>query len=337
MIDIRTRYLGRTLASPLVLSASPLSESVDNLRKAEDAGAGAVVLHSLFEEQLTIESADLDHHLTYGSDSFAEALGYFPNLGSFELGPDDYLEHVRRAKAAVAVPVIASLNGVSAGGWVEYARAVESAGADALELNVYYIPTEPGVSGAEVEDMYVELVRAVRAAIRIPLAVKLGPFFSAFAHLVRRLDDAGADALVLFNRFYQPDFDIERLEVVPNLTLSTSSELRLRLRWVAILYGHVRAALAVTGGVHAAEDVLKAMMAGAAVTMMASALLAHGIGYLATVRADLLRWMEEHEYESITQMQGSMSQRAVAEPAAFERANYLRVLRSYALRTRRTA
>ncbi len=337
MIDLRTRYLGRTLASPLVLSASPLSESVDNLRKAEDAGAGAVVLHSLFEEQLTIESADLDHHLTYGSDSFAEALGYFPNLGSFELGPDDYLEHVRRAKAAVAVPVIASLNGVSAGGWVEYARAVESAGADALELNVYYIPTEPGVSGAEVEDMYVELVRAVRAAIRIPLAVKLGPFFGAFAHLARRLDDAGADALVLFNRFYQPDFDIERLEVVPNLTLSTSSELRLRLRWVAILYGHVRAALAVTGGVHAAEDVLKAMMAGAAVTMMASALLAHGIGYLATVRADLLRWMEEHEYESITQMQGSMSQRAVAEPAAFERANYLRVLRSYALRTRRTA
>jgi dihydroorotate dehydrogenase (fumarate) len=337
VIDLRTRYLGRTLASPLVLSASPLSESVDNLRKAEDAGAGAVVLHSLFEEQLTIESADLDHHLTYGSDSFAEALGYFPNLGSFELGPDDYLEHVRRAKAAVAVPVIASLNGVSAGGWVEYARAVESAGADALELNVYYIPTDPGVSGAQVEDMYVELVQAVRAAIRIPLAVKLGPFFSAFAHLARRLDDAGADALVLFNRFYQPDFDIERLEVVPNLTLSTSSELRLRLRWVAILYGHVRAALAVTGGVHAAEDVLKAMMAGAAVTMMASALLARGIGHLATVRADLLRWMEEHEYESITQMQGSMSQRSVAEPTAFERANYLRVLRSYALRTRRTA
>jgi dihydroorotate dehydrogenase (fumarate) len=337
VIDLRTRYLGRTLASPLVLSASPLSESVDNLRKAEDAGAGAVVLHSLFEEQLTIESADLDHHLTYGSDSFAEALGYFPNLGSFELGPDDYLEHVRRAKAAVAVPVIASLNGVSAGGWVEYARAVESAGADALELNVYYIPTDPGVSGAQVEDMYVELVQAVRAAIRIPLAVKLGPFFSAFAHLARRLDDAGADALVLFNRFYQPDFDIERLEVVPNLTLSTSSELRLRLRWVAILYGHVRAALAVTGGVHAAEDVLKAMMAGAAVTMMASALLARGIGHLAAVRADLLRWMEEHEYESIMQMQGSMSQRSVAEPAAFERANYLRVLRSYALRTRRTA
>lgn len=332
MIDLSTQYLGRTLASPLVLSASPLSENVDNLRRAEDGGAGAVVLHSLFEEQLTIETDDLDRNLTYGTESFAEALGYFPNLSSFEIGPEEYLEHIRRAKAAVSVPVIASLNGVSAGGWVEYARAIESAGADALELNVYYIPTDAGVSGADVEDMYVELVRTVRAAVRIPLAVKLGPFFSAFAHFAHRLDAAGADALVLFNRFYQPDLDVERLEVVPNLTLSTSSELRLRVRWVAILHGHLRAALAVTGGVHTVEDVLKSMMAGAAVTMMASALLAHGVEYLAAMRSGLLRWMEEHEYESITQMQGSMSQRTVAEPAAFERANYLRVLRSYALR-----
>jgi dihydroorotate dehydrogenase (fumarate) len=332
MIDLRTRYLGFTLASPLVLSASPLSEDVDNLRRAEDAGAGAVVLHSLFEEQLTIESADLDRHLTHGTESFAEALGYFPDMAGYNLGPEGYLEHVRRAQAAVAVPVIASLNGVSTGGWVEYARAIEQAGADALELNVYFIPTDPRMSGAEVEDMYVELVRSVRAAVRIPLAVKVGPFFSAFAHLAHRFDEAGADALVLFNRFYQPDLDVESLEVVPNLTLSTSSELRLRLRWVAILYGQVRAALAVTGGVHTAEDVLKATMAGAAVTMMTSALLVAGIGHVARVKADLVAWMEEHEYESIAQMRGSMSQRAVAEPAAFERANYLRVLRSYALR-----
>jgi dihydroorotate dehydrogenase (fumarate) len=332
VIDLRTRYLGCTLASPLVLSASPLSEDVDNLRRAEDAGAGAVVLHSLFEEQLTIESTDLDRHLTHGTESFAEALAYFPDMTGYNLGPEGYLEHVRRAKAAVRVPVIASLNGVSAGGWTEYARAIEDAGADALELNVYYIPTDVRMSGAEVEDMYVELVRAVKAAVRIPLAVKLGPYFSAFAHLAHRLDEAGADALVLFNRFYQPDLDIERLEVVPNLTLSTSTELRLRLRWAAILYGHVRASLAVTGGVHTAEDVLKSMMAGAAVTMMTSALLAGGIRHLATVKAGLIAWMEEHEYESIAQMRGSMSQRAVAEPAAFERANYLRVLRSYALR-----
>ena len=333
MIDLRTHYLGFTLASPLVLSASPLSEDLDVLRRAEDAGAAAVVLHSLFEEQLTVEGTDLDRHLMHGTDTHAEALGYFPDLAGYDFGPDRYLEHVRQARAALGIPVIASLNGVSAGGWVDFARAIEQAGADALELNAYYIATDPLMSGAEVEDMYVDLVRAVRAAIRIPLAVKVGPFFSAFAHLARRLDAAGADALVLFNRFYQPDLDIERLEVVPNLALSTSRELRLRLRWVAILYGHVQAALAITGGVHNAKDVLKAMMAGAAVTMMASALLAHGVDHLRTVKAALAAWMEEHEYASITQMRGSMSQRAVAEPAAFERANYLRVLRSYALRS----
>jgi dihydroorotate dehydrogenase (fumarate) len=332
-MDLRTRYLGHTLASPLVLSASPLGEDLDTLRRAEDAGAGAVVLPSLFEEQLAIESHDLDRHLTRGSESVAEALGYFPDMTAYNLGPDGYLEHVRRAKAALGVPVIASLNGVSPGGWVEFARAIEAAGADALELNVYDIPTDPALSGAEVEHRYVALLRAVKTTVRIPVALKLGPFFSAFAHLARQLDDAGADALVLFNRFYQPDLDVERLEVVPNLTLSTSSELRLRLRWVAILYGRVRTALAVTGGVHGAEDVLKAMMAGAAVAMLASALLARGVGHLATIKADLAAWMEEHEYESIAQMQGSMSQRAVAEPAAFERANYLRVLRSYALRS----
>ncbi len=334
MIDLSTRYLGLALANPLVLSASPLGEDIDTIRRAEDAGVGAVVLPSLFEEQLTIESHDLDHHLTHGTESFAEALSYFPDVGEYRLGPDGYLEHVRRAKAAVDVPVIGSLNGVSSGGWIEYARLIQDAGADALELNVYFIPTDPAVDGAAVERMYEELVRDVRANVRIPVAVKLGPFFSALAHLAGRLVAAGADGLVLFNRFYQPDLDIERLEVVPNLTLSTSEELRLRLRWVAILRGQVAADLAVTGGVHDAVDVLKAMMAGAAVTMMASALLKHGTDHLSRVRESLVQWMEEHEYVSIRQMQGSMSHRSVAEPAAFERANYLRVLRSYALRLR---
>ncbi len=332
MIDLSTRYLGLPLTSPLVMSASPLSEDVDNLRRAEDAGAGAVVLHSLFEEQMTIESHDLDRHLSHGTEAFAEALTYFPDMTDYNLGPEGYLAHVERAKAAVRIPVIASLNGVSSGGWIEYARRIEEAGADALELNVYFIPTDADMTGVEVERMYVDLVRDVKATVRIPVAVKIGPFFSALANLARRLEAAGADALVLFNRFYQPDLDVERLEVVPNLTLSSSSELRLRLRWVAILFGHVQADLAVTGGVHTAEDVLKAMMAGARVAMMTSALLHNGIGYLGRVRTALLAWMEEHEYESIRQMQGSMSQRAVAEPAAFERANYLRVLRSYALR-----
>jgi dihydroorotate dehydrogenase (fumarate) len=334
VIDLSTRYLGLALANPLVVSASPIGEDLDLLRRAEDAGAGALVLPSLFEEQLTIESQDLDHHLSHGTESFAEALSYFPDVGAYRLGPDGYLEHVRRAKAAVDIPVIGSLNGVSSGGWIEYARLIQDAGADALELNVYFIPTDPTVDGAAVERMYEELVRDVRASVRIPVAIKLGPFFSALANLASRLVTAGADGLVLFNRFYQPDLDIERLEVVPNLRFSTNEELRLRLRWVAILRGHVTADLAVTGGVHGAEDVLKAMMAGASVAMMTSALLTHGVEHLTTVGAALVQWMDEHEYVSIQQMQGSMSQRSVAEPAAFERANYLRVLRSYALRPR---
>ncbi len=334
MIDLSTRYLGLPLANPLVMSASPLSEDLDNIRRAEDEGAAAVVLHSLFEEQLAVESQDLDHHLSYGTEAFAESLTYFPDMSDYNLGPDAYLEHIRRAKAAVGIPIIGSLNGSSTGGWIEYARLIQDAGADALELNVYFIPTDGEMEGGSVERMYEELVRTVRKSVRIPVAVKLGPFFSAMANLARRLDAAGADGLVLFNRFYQPDLDIERLEVVPNLVLSTPAELRLRLRWVAILYGHVRADLAVTGGVHGAEDVLKAMMAGAAVAMMTSALLANGLGRLSDVRDGLLAWMEEHEYESIQQMQGSMSHRSVADPTAFERANYLRVLRSYANRVR---
>jgi len=334
MIDLSTHYLGFTLPAPLVLSAGPLTEDLDTIRRAEDAGAGAIVLPSLFEEQLAIEGHDLDHNLASNANSYAEALTYFPDRPHYALGPEAYLEHIRRAKDAVAVPVIASLNGASSGGWIEFARSIERAGADALELNVYYLATDPARSGAEVERSYLDLVRTVRRHVAIPLAVKLPHFFSSIAHMALELERAGADGLVLFNRFYQPDFDLERLEVVPNLTLSSPAELRLRLRWVAILYGRIRTALAVTGGVHSAEDVLKAMMAGAACAMMTSALLQRGVEHVHTVLTDLRRWMEEHEYESIRQMQGSMSQQRVADPAAFERANYVKVLRSYAVRPR---
>ena len=326
MIDLSTRYLGFDLASPLVASASPVSESVDNIRALEDAGAGAVVLPSLFEEQLRLESERLDRYLSDSAESHAEAASYFPDVHDYGLGPDAYLERIRRAKAAVRIPVIASLNGVSTGGWVSFARKIQDAGADALELNIVYVPTDPALAGGAVEQMYVDVVRDVRRSVTIPLAVKLGHCFSAPAYLARRLDAEGVDALVLFNRFYLPDFDLESLEVVPRLTLSSPYELLVRLHWVAILYGRVRADLAITGGVHDAEDALKAMMAGARVAMMASALLQHGIGHITRVRRGLLAWMEAHEYTSITQMQGSMSYRSVAEPAAFERANYMKVL-----------
>jgi len=332
MIDLSTTYLGLTLKNPLVASASPLTEDLGNVRRMEDAGAAAVVMHSLFEEQITLESHELDRYLSHGTESFAESLSYFPDLTDYNLGPDKYLEHLRRVKAAVGIPVIGSLNGVSTGGWIRYAKMMQEAGADALELNVYFIPTDANLSSAQVEQMYLDLVRDVKATLKIPVAVKLGHSFTAMANLARRLDQAGADALVLFNRFYQPDFDLEKLEAVPTLTLSSSYELLLRLHWVAILYGHVRADLAVTGGVHTAPDVLKAMMAGARVAMMTSALLKNGIGHLRTLPAGLVAWMEEHEYASIRQMQGSMSYRSVANPAAFERANYMKVLSSYTLK-----
>ena len=333
MPDLSTRYLGLALRNPLVASASPLCESLDNIRRMEDAGAAAVVLHSLFEEQINLESHHLDRYLSHGTESYAESLTYFPDMTSYNLGPEAYLEHIRRAKAAVEIPLIGSLNGVSTGGWITYARKIEQAGADALELNVYYIPADPELTGGQVEQMYVDLVRDVKRNVTIPVAVKLGHSFSAMANLARRLDAAGADALVLFNRFYLPDFDLETLDVVPRLTLSSSDELLMRLHWIAILYGHVRADLAVTGGVHTGADVLKAMMAGARVAMMTSALLKHGIEHLRGVRTELLEWMEAHEYESIAQMQGSMSYRSVREPAAFERANYMKVLSSYVQRS----
>jgi dihydroorotate dehydrogenase (fumarate) len=330
-MDLSTTYMGLILPNPLVVSASPLCEDIDNIRKMEDAGAAAVVLHSLFEEQIDIESQDLSRQLDYAAESFAEALTYLPDMTGYNRGPEGYLNHLRQAKDAVGIPVIGSLNGTSPGGWVRYAREIEQAGADALELNIYFLPTDLDVSGAEIEERYCDLVRQVKETVRIPVAVKLSPYFSAMANMAQRLDRAGADALVLFNRFYQPDFDLEGLEVVPTLTLSSSQELLLRLHWVAVLYGGVRPDLAVTGGVHTAQDVLKAMMAGASVAMMTSALLKHGIGHLSHVRTELVRWMEEHEYHSIAQMQGSMSRRAAARPLAFERGNYMKVLRSYSL------
>ena len=333
MVDLSTTYLGLTLKNPLVVSPSPLCEKIDNIRRMEDAGASAVVLPSLFEEQISLESHHLDRYLSHGTESFAESLTYFPDMVDYNLGPDGYLEHIRRAKFVVDIPIIGSLNGSSTGGWISYAKKIEEAGADALELNTYYIPTDPELTGAQVEQMYLDLVRDVKASVSIPVAVKLGHSFSAFANLARRLDQAGANGLVLFNRFYQPDFDLENLEVVHTLTLSSSYELLLRLHWIAILYGHIRADLAVTGGVHTALDVLKTMIVGARVAMMTSALLQHGIGHLSTVRSELLGWMEQHEYESIRQMQGSISHRSVPDPAAFERGNYMKVLSSYVLKT----
>ena len=328
-MSLSTSYMGLDLRGPIVCSSSPLSEDISNIRAMEDAGAAAVVFPSLFEEQINLESHQLDHFLSYGSESFGEALSYFPELESYNVGPDGYLERIAEAKQAVDIPIVGSLNGVSTGGWVEYARHIQEAGADALELNIYYIPTDPDLSGQAVEEMYLDVVRDVRGSVSLPVAVKLSPFFSAPAHMARRLAAAGADGLVLFNRFYQPDLDLDELEVVPHLVLSTSDDLRLPLRWVAILYGHVEADFAITSGVHTPEDVLKGLMAGAQVCMMTSAVLRNGIGHISKVLTDVKRWMEEREYESVRQMLGSMSQKHVAEPAAFERANYMKVLQSW--------
>ncbi len=331
-IDLSTNYLGLKLKSPLVVSPSPMCEELGNIRRMEDAGAAAVVLHSLFEEQFDIESQELDRFLTAGSEVGAESTTQFPELMQPVRGRDGYLKHLRACKEAVQIPVIASLNGTTKGGWLEYAKEIEQAGADALELNIYYIPTDASITGDQVERTYIDLVEAVKAGVHIPLAVKLGPYFSSMANMAKKLDAAGANGLVLFNRFYQPDYDLEALEVVPNLILSNSHELLLRLHWIAVIYGSVKADLALTGGVHTASDVVKAMMAGARVAMMTSALLKRGINYLDTIATELLVWMGEHEYDSIKQMQGSMSRNAVPQPSAFERANYVKVLSSYAMR-----
>ena len=328
-MDLRTTYLGLTLEHPLVPSASPLSYTLERIKQLEDAGAPAVIMHSLFEEQIDQQSQALDHYLDYGSESFAEALSYFPDTHDYNVGPDSYLELIRSAKEATDIPIIGSLNGVSPGGWTRYAQMMQQAGADALELNIYYIPTNPELSSSEVEQRYLQVLRDVREFVTIPLAVKLSPYFSAMGHTATQLSRAGADALVLFNRFYQPDFDLETLEVVPHLVLSQSNELTLPLRWVAILYGRVACDFAITSGVHTHYDVLKAMMAGAKVAMTASELLQNGLGRIGAIRDAMTQWMEEHEYSSVAQMQGSMSQLHVQDTSAFERANYMKTLQSW--------
>ena len=328
-MDLSTTYLGLKLRSPLVPSASPLTKDLADLKRSEDAGAGAVVLPSLFEEQLRSESLELDHHLTQGTESFAEALTYFPQLSDFRLGPEEYLDHVANAKAALGIPVVASLNGVSPGGWTDYAKRIQQAGADALELNIYYIPTDPMLPAARVEQTYLEILRSVKAAVTLPVAVKLSPFFSNLAHMARQLDGAGADCLVLFNRFYQPDIDLETLEVEHALLLSTPQARRLPLRWIAILCGRVKASLAATSGLHTAADVLKALLVGADVAMLCSVLLRRGVAHLALIEQEMAQWMEEHEYESLTQLKGSLSQRNCPDPSAFERAQYMRAISTY--------
>jgi len=327
MIDLSTSYLGMKLGSPLVVSASPLSRDVDGICRLEEAGASAVVLYSLFEEQLRQEEVDLEYHLNAGTESFAESLTYFPQPSEFQTGPEGYLNHIRKAKSSVSIPVIASLNGSTLGGWTKFAAEIERAGADAIECNIYYIPTDPELLAADVEKTYVDILQAVKSAVTIPVAVKLSPFFSNMANMARRFDEAGADALVLFNRFYQPDIDLEELEIRPNVLLSTPQALRLPLTWIGILYGRVKAGLAATGGVHGAEDVIKLLMVGANVTMLCSSLMRHGVNHLRHLERELRNWMEEHEYESVAQMQGSMSQIKCPDPAAFERAQYMRAVK----------
>ena len=329
MVDLTTSYLGLKLKNPLVASASPISKKINGVKKLEEAGVSAVVMYSLFEEQIEYESRALDHFLNRGTESYAEALTYFPDMPGYNVGPESYLELISKIKSEVKIPLIGSLNGISLSGWVEYARRIQEAGADALELNIYNIPTDPKLNSAEIEDGYVELVKAVRSQVSIPLAVKLSPFFTSLPNLAARLSAAGANGLVLFNRFYQPDLDIETLEVVPDLVLSTSDELRLPLRWIAILHGRVKADLALSSGVHQATDVVKALMAGANVAMTTSELLAHGINRVTEMLADLEKWMLEFEYDSVSTMLGSMSQQAVADPSAFERANYMKALTSF--------
>lgn len=328
-MDITTKYMGMTLRSPLVVSASPLSEDVGNIIKMEDAGAGAVVLYSLFEEQIVQEQKEIFYHTTAGTYSFAEALTYFPEPDEYRVGPDGYLELIRKAKESVNIPIIASLNGTTNGGWIDYAKKMQQAGADAIELNIYYIPTDMNLTSLDIENNYIEIIKHVKSAVSIPIAVKLSPFFTNMANMAKRIDETGADALVLFNRFYQPDIDLDILEVKPQIQLSHSSAARIPMRWIAILKGKIKADLAATSGIQSADDVLKMLMAGANVTMLCSALFKNGIYHLNQVQKEIIEWMTEKEYESVQQMQGSMSQLNVADPTAFERAQYMKALTSY--------
>ena len=325
-MDLTTNYLGLKLRSPLVVSASPLSEDIDNLKHMEDAGAAAVVLYSLFEEQLRQDRLELNQRLESGTESFAEALSYFPEPDEFRLGPEEYLKHIASAKKTTRIPIIASLNGSSVGGWTEYAKQIEKAGADALELNIYYIPTDLDLAGEVVEETYINILKAVKSEVTIPVAVKLSPFFSNFANMAKRLDQSGANGLVLFNRFYQPDIELESLEVKPNILLSTPMAMRLPLRWIALLHGKLKGSLAATSGIHRAADALKMIMVGADVTMLCSTLIRHGIPQIALIESGMVKWLEEHEYESVSQLKGSLNQKNCEEPAAFERAQYMKAL-----------
>jgi dihydroorotate dehydrogenase (fumarate) len=329
MVDLTTSYLGLTLKNPLVAAASPLSKKVDTVQKLESAGVSAVVMYSLFEEQIIQEGLKLHRDLERGTYSYAEMLQHIPDYGDYQIGPDSYVNYVSRVKKSVSIPVIGSLNGVTSGGWVEYAKKIQDAGADALELNLYDLVADFETTSTELEDRHIHLVADVRKEIQIPLAVKLSPFYTALPNFARRLVEAGVNGLVLFNRFYQPDFDLEELDVVPHLVLSNSHELRLPLRWIAILYGRVQADFALTSGVHTVEDLIKSVMAGASVTMIASEFLHSGLGRVTGLLDEVQTWMDEHEYQSILQMKGSMSQKSVAEPGLFERANYMKVLSSY--------
>lgn len=329
MINFETNYLGMLLKNPLVASSSPLTQRLDTAQQLEEAGVSALVMPSLFEEQIILESLKLQADLERGAYQFAEALTYLPDHGQYSIGPDAYLDNLRKVKTGLSIPVFGSLNGVTSGGWVDYASKIEDAGADALEINLYDIATDPTLTSAELENRHIELVQNIKQQVKLPVAVKLSPFYTALPNFARRLVEAGADGLVLFNRFYQPDFDLDELEVVPNLVLSNSNELRLPLRWIAILHGKVNTDFALTGGVHTAQDLLKAMMAGAKVVTVTSELLKNGISRVPQLLAETRTWMVEKEYESIQQMQGSMSQDAVGDPNAFERANYMQVLSSY--------
>ncbi len=330
-MDLSTKYMGMTLRTPLVASASPLSEDIDNIKKLEDAGIGAIVLHSLFEEQLRLEQEEQEYFSAQGTESFSESLSFFPEMDEYRLGPEAYLEHIGKAKATVDVPIIASLNGSTLGGWTSYAKEMESAGADAIELNIYSIPTDLDMPGSEVESQYVEILKAVKDSVSIPVALKLSPYFSNFANMAKQFEEAGANALVLFNRFYQPDIDLDDFEVTPNLLLSQSNAMRLPMRWIAILKDKLNVDFAATSGVHTGTDVIKMLLVGANVTMLCSALLKHGINHIKNIESHMIEWMGEKEYNSVSELQGSMSQKKTADPGRFERAQYMKALTKYQL------
>jgi len=328
-MNLSTTYMGIPLKNPIVPSASPISENVDNIKRLADAGAAAVVMFSVFEEQLRMEAAAMDHYTSAGNDIYAESTSFFPHVDDYIVSPDRYLDLISKASSTAGIPIIGSLNGLTNEGWIEYASKIEEAGASALELNIFTLTTDVRVSGAQIEKSYIDIVRAVKETVSIPVAVKMNPFFSSIPHMCKQLEEAGADGLVLFNRFIQPDFDLENLEVVPNLTLSTASEIRLPLRWIAILYGKLGISLAATRGVHSANEVVKYMLAGADIVMTTSGILKKGIGFVSELTKGLEEWMTKQEYESVEQMKGAMSQQSVADPSSFERANYIKTLEHF--------